>query len=84
MNLSQIDLTNIIHDVFDIDFIENFPTEIRLHKTVMHILSSLSIVVNSLAVYIILGYSPPQIGTYKLYLLNIVVKEKMLSCASFN
>jgi hypothetical protein len=67
-----MDLTNA--RPFEAEFIRSAPSEIRAHKMVMHFNSVIALLVNPLAVYIILKHSPPQIGAYKRYLLNIVVR----------
>jgi hypothetical protein len=48
----------------------------RIFRLVMNVNGSLSFLTSILAIYIICYHSPPQMGHYKLYLLNIVVSVK--------
>jgi hypothetical protein len=66
-----MDLTNAHPS--EVEFIQNSPSEMELHKTILNINGFIAVLINSVAVYIILKHSPSQIGTYKYHLLNIVV-----------
>lgn len=49
-----------------------FSAEVAIQKKLMMISAFFTILTNSFAIYMILRYSPPQIGVYKRYLLNVV------------
>jgi hypothetical protein len=51
----------------------NYDREIQIYKFTMHLNGIASLLSSTLAIYMILYKSPQQMGSYKWYLLNIVV-----------
>lgn len=70
---TNIAIPEMLHDPYSIHFNNNVVNEASSLKHIMHFNSFLAVASNSLAVYLIIYCSPTQIGTYKRYLLNIVV-----------
>jgi hypothetical protein len=52
---------------------DEYEHEIHIYNYTMHINGVLSLIFTTLAVYMILYKSPPQMGNYRWYLLNVVV-----------
>jgi hypothetical protein len=69
----KLDLFGAEYDNFSIEYKTQVENEVYSLKQIMHIDSFLTAIANSLAVYMIVYCSPPQIGIYRRYLLNIVV-----------
>src|SRR5262245_30025451 len=66
-----MNVTNISTNPVEIDFLNNVGAEIRYVKTIMLINGFAAIISSAMSGFVILKFSTPRIGTYRIYLLNI-------------